>query len=72
MVWKADTEQLHETSKIRWELPQYTRGFVLDIGCGPDKGFPHFIGVDSRKDEKLFGIIMNPDLTVPDASSTHN
>lgn len=69
MVWKADAQQLHETSKIRWELPQYTRGFVLDIGCGPDKGFPHFIGIDNRADERLFQIQMDPDLTVPDASA---
>jgi ADP-heptose:LPS heptosyltransferase/predicted SAM-dependent methyltransferase len=70
MVWKAGLEgQLNEVAKIRWELPQYTRGFVLDIGCGPNKGFPHFIGVDNRADTKLFNIDMNPDLTVPDASS---
>jgi ADP-heptose:LPS heptosyltransferase len=50
-----------------WELVPYSRGLVLDLGCGPSKGFPHFIGVDNRKDTTLFNIAMNPDITVPDA-----
>ena len=69
MTWKPDSPQLHEAHKIRWELPQYTRGFVLDIGCGPCKAFPHFIGIDNRIDTSLFKIDMDPDLTVPDACS---
>lgn len=51
-----------ETSKIRWELVRYTRGVGLDLGCGPYKGFPHFIGVDNRRDKELFGIDFKPDV----------
>jgi SAM-dependent methyltransferase len=56
MVWKKDAPQGHEVSKIRWELVPYTRGRGLDLGCGPEKGFPHFRGIDSNKDAALFGI----------------
>lgn len=67
-MWKLDDPQGNESAKIRWELVPYTRGLGLDLGCGPEKAFPHFIGVDNRKDVQLFGIQMNPDLTVPDCS----
>jgi len=62
MVWRRDDPCGDETGKIRWELPQYTRGRGLDIGCGPSKGFPHFIGVDNYTDTQLFGIQMKPDV----------
>ena len=65
MVWRADAPQLHESMKMLWELVPYTSGLGLDLGCGPSKTFPHFIGVDNRKDTQLFGIQMNPDMTVP-------
>lgn len=68
MVWRATDPQCAESMKILWELVPYTRGVGLDVGCGPSKAFPHFIGVDNRKDTQLFGIQMNPDITVPDAS----
>lgn len=68
MVWKADNAQCNEAGKIIWELVPYTRGFGLDLGCGPNKGFPHFVGVDNRKDERLFNIKCNPDITIEDAS----
>ncbi len=45
-----------------WELVPYTRGFGYDLGCGPHKAFPHFIGVDSGADTRMFGIQMSPDL----------
>lgn len=45
-----------------WELVPYTRGRGLDLGCGPSKTFPHFIGVDNYKDTQLFGIQMKPDV----------
>ena len=67
MVWKADDPEGNETAKVRWELVPYTRGLGYDIGCGPSKAFPHFIGIDNRRDCSLFSIEMNPDLTVPDA-----
>lgn len=38
------------------------RGKCLDLGCGPSKAFPHFIGIDSGKDTELFGIQMRPDV----------
>lgn len=56
MVWKLETSQGHEVAKIRWELVPFTRGRGLDLGCGPEKAFPHFRGVDNNKDEQLFGI----------------
>ena len=68
MTWDIKTSEGNEAEKIKWELVPYTRGLGLDIGCGPCKAFPHFIGVDNRSDSRLFGIHMNPDLTVPDAT----
>src|SRR3990167_10232067 len=68
MVWRKEDPSGNEVGKRLWELVPYTRGFGLDLGCGPHKGFPHFIGVDNRKDTALFSIPMNPDLTVPDAT----
>ena len=38
------------------------RGRCLDLGCGPAKAFPHFVGIDSGKDTDLFGIQMRPDI----------
>lgn len=63
MVWRREAPQCNEVGKMLWELVPYTRGFVLDLGCGPTKGFPHFVGVDSRKDTSLFNIPMNPEVT---------
>lgn len=68
MVWKADAPQCYESSKIRWDTVPYTRGLGLDVGCGPEKIWPQAIGIDNRKDTGLFGIQMNPDITVPDAT----
>lgn len=62
MVWRAEDPCGNETGKIRWELVPYTRGRGLDLGCGPDKAFPHFIGVDNYSDTALFGIQMKPDV----------
>lgn len=67
MVWKADAPQGDESSKIRWDTVPFTRGLGLDVGCGPMKVWPHAIGIDNRKDTGLFGIQMNPDITLPDA-----
>lgn len=68
MVWRAEDPQGNEVGKMLWELVPYTRGYGLDLGCGPTKGFPHFVGVDNRKDSQMFGIPMHPDITVPDAT----
>lgn len=47
MVWRIDGPQCNESSKIKYDIVQYTRGKGLDLGCGGFKAFPHFIGVDS-------------------------
>jgi len=36
-----------ESRKIKYLIPRYTRGRVLEVGCGQQKSFPHFIGVDN-------------------------
>ncbi len=64
-MWTADAPEGNEVGKMLWELVPYTRGLGLDLGCGPHKAFPHFIGIDSGADTKLFGIQMQPDLRMP-------
>lgn len=63
MVWTAETSNGNESAKIRWELVKYTRGKGVDLGCGPYKAFPHFIGVDNG-DHESFGWRIKPDLRV--------
>ena len=46
-MWSLENSKNDESSKIRWELVPYMRGKCLDIGCGPYKVFPHFVGVDN-------------------------
>jgi ADP-heptose:LPS heptosyltransferase/predicted SAM-dependent methyltransferase len=50
MVWRIDGPQCNESAKVKWELVEYTNGRGLDLGCGPFKTFPHFIGVDNGKE----------------------
>ena len=69
MTWKASDPQGNESAKVRWEVVRYTRGRGLDIGCGPWKQFPHWIGVDNRKDTALFGMQMDPDVTIDSAEN---
>jgi len=47
MTWSLDTSNGFESRKIKYLLPRYTRGRVLEIGCGMEKAFPHFTGYDS-------------------------
>ncbi len=47
MAWTEDGPQGFESRKIKYLLPRYTRGRVLEIGCGMEKAYPHFIGYDS-------------------------
>lgn len=62
-MWRKEDPQCHESAKpVRWELVPYTRGRGLDLGCGPSKPYPHFIGVDNCRDTQLFGIQMQPDV----------
>jgi predicted SAM-dependent methyltransferase len=60
MVWRIDDPQGDEAGKVKYEIVEYTRGRVLDLGCGPTPAYPHFIGVDNYKDTELFGIQMRP------------
>lgn len=62
MVWRIDDPQGDEAGKVKYEIVPYTRGAVLDMGCGPRKAFPHFIGVDSCKDTELFGTQIRPNV----------
>jgi ADP-heptose:LPS heptosyltransferase/predicted SAM-dependent methyltransferase len=68
MVWRAEDPQGDEAGKVKYEIVPFTRGVVLDLGCGPLKAFPHFIGVDSCKDSELFGIAITPDIKVDDCA----
>lgn len=68
MVWRAEDPQGDEAGKVKYEIVPYTRGRGLDLGCGPRKAFPHFIGVDSCKDTELFGVPIKPDIRVDDCA----
>jgi ADP-heptose:LPS heptosyltransferase len=39
-----------ELQRVKYEIVRYTRGAGLDIGRGPFKAFPHFIGVREKGD----------------------
>lgn len=67
MTWDIRAPQGNELFKCRWEIVQYTRGRGLDIGCGPNKTFSHFIGVDNGVDQKLYNIPIRPDVWINDA-----
>ncbi len=62
-MWRAEDPQGNESGKVKWAIVPYTQGQGLDLGCGPNKAFPHFIGVDNYTDTRLFGIQMQPDVT---------
>ena len=47
MVWRRKDPEGNESQKIRYEIVPYTAGLVLDLGCGSETAFPHFIGVDN-------------------------
>lgn len=68
MVWRAEDQQGDEAGKVKYDVVEYTRGVVLDLGCGPSKAFPHFLGVDNCKDTELFGITIRPDIKVDDCA----
>lgn len=64
-MWSSRSPQGAEAAKIQFELVPYMHGVVLDLGCGPQKVFPHLknvIGVDNDIDAKLFGIRANPNI----------
>lgn len=55
MVWKIDNPQGNESQKVKYDIVPYTRGKGLDLGCGPFKAYPHFIGVDNGHHDAQFG-----------------
>jgi hypothetical protein len=62
MPWSPDLPESFEAEKIKYLIVPYTRGVGLDIGCGPRKAFPHFIGVDNGGHAEMFGIQSRPDI----------
>jgi ADP-heptose:LPS heptosyltransferase/predicted SAM-dependent methyltransferase len=62
MVWRPEDPQGNEAAKVRFEVIPYLGPTCIDIGCGPNKVFEHFLGVDSQKDTALFGVDMKPDI----------
>lgn len=67
-MWRIDDPQGNEAGKVKYEIVRYTRGKGVDLGCGPHKAFPHFIGVDNCVDTQLFGIQMKPDIEHDDCT----
>lgn len=47
MAWSLETSRGFESRKIKYLIPRYTRGRGLEIGCGQEKAYAHFIGVDN-------------------------
>lgn len=47
MTWTLETSQGLESRKICAFIVPYTRGRVLDVGCGNEVAWPHFVGVDN-------------------------
>jgi ADP-heptose:LPS heptosyltransferase/predicted SAM-dependent methyltransferase len=61
-MWKADNPEGNEAAKVRFDIVPYACGRGIDIGCGAEKVFDSFLGVDNCKDTQLFGIPIRPDL----------
>lgn len=61
MVWSLANSLNNEAAKVRWELVPYMRGRCLDIGCGPYKVFPHFIGCDNGHHWGQMGVDVKTD-----------
>ncbi|MGH8863929.1 MAG: class I SAM-dependent methyltransferase [Burkholderiales bacterium] len=68
MTWRPDGPQGNEAAKIKHLIVPYTRGRVLDLGCGPYKAYPHFIGVDNGHHAQEFGWQFTPDIHVEDCA----
>lgn len=65
-MWRPEDPQGNEADKVRFLVVPYTRGRGIDLGCGPQKAFPHFIGVDNCSDTERYGIPIQPDVTIED------
>lgn len=61
-MWRIDDPQGNEAQKVKYDIVPFTRGRGLDIGCGPFKAYPHFIGVDNGHHAHEFGWDMQPDI----------
>jgi len=61
-MWRREDPCGNESAKWMYDTVQYTRGRGLDLGCGPNKIWPHAIGVDNYTETALFGIQMKPDV----------
>lgn len=61
MTWNLSDPQSNESSKIRWEIVEYTYGRGLDLGCGQFKAYPHFIGVDNGHHWGMKGVDVHVD-----------
>lgn len=68
MTWTIDGPQGNEAAKVKYDIVPYTRGRGLDLGCGPFKTYPHFIGVDNGHHAAEFGWQMKPDVWVDDCA----
>jgi len=64
MVWDIEAPQGNEAAKVKYDIVPFTRGRGLDLGCGPFKAFPHFIGVDNGHHAEEFGWKFKPDVSV--------
>lgn len=64
MVWDRNDPQGNESKKIKYDIVPYTRGKVLDLGCGPFKAYSHFIGVDNGNHDRNFNWQNKADLIV--------
>lgn len=47
MTWSLKNARNDESAKVRWELVPFMVGRACDIGCGPYRVFPKFIGIDN-------------------------
>jgi len=45
MVWRATDPQGNEADKVRFDVVPYMGQSNVDLGCGPAKVWPHFLGV---------------------------
>jgi ADP-heptose:LPS heptosyltransferase/predicted SAM-dependent methyltransferase len=50
MAWNPDLPHQIEQEKIKYDIVPYTRGRVLNLGCGLSRLHPHFVGVDNMMD----------------------
>jgi len=52
MTWDPETSCGYEAQKVKFLTVPYTRGVGLDIGCGPERVWPHAIGLDRVLSDK--------------------